>query len=184
MSQAAIRAVLVRCPAIVAVCVSLPFVAACSRDDPVSVLEVTTTVTPTVASIARDTQGVRVTIEIRNPLPRAARVVVRPGRTLARDQGFAMFNDSAADSWGLGPALLVSSRDSTSDYDARFIPLALPPPGRTMTFEPGFVMRYDYTLHFKPVGDDSVPELVPGRFVVRGQWNTIESPGVEIEVTP
>ncbi len=53
-----------------------------------------------------------------------------------------------------------------------------------MTFEPGQSIRYDYTLQFKPVGEDSVPELVPGRFVVRGQWNTIGSPGVEIEVTP
>ena len=51
MSRAAIKAVRVRCPPLVAACVSLSFVVACSRDDPVSVLKVTTTVTPTEASM-------------------------------------------------------------------------------------------------------------------------------------
>ena len=87
-----------------------------------------------------------------------------------------MFSESAADSWGAGPALWVLSRDVTSDSDARLIPIGPLPPGKTMTFEPGQSIRYDYTLQFKPVGEDSVPELVPGRFVVRGQWNTIGRP--------
>jgi hypothetical protein len=163
-------------------CAALLLAAACRRDDPVSILQVTTTASPRVSSIAHDTLGVLVTVQVRNPLDRPVRVVTRPGRFLSRGDANAMLGQSGAKgSWGAGFAVSVGPgrAEGKAGFQNTFKGA---PKGRTLTFAPGQTLSDTFRLHFKPDAADHGPDLPPGRFMLVGSWNTNEGPGVEIEV--
>ena len=172
------RTLLLACVRLLALA-GLPVVTGCTRDDPVSVLEVTTTVSPALASIARDTLGVLVTVQVRNPLERSVRVVTRPGRSL-RPLGGAL-GGGAADSWGAGFEILVVPLDSSGPGRSDWLNAA--PRGRTFRFAPGQVLSDTFRLVLRAT-DGKKPHLRPGRFVIWGSWNTNEGKPVEIEVVP
>ena len=170
-------------PTLLLACATLSLTAACTRDDPVSVLEVTTTVTPTLASIAHDTLGVLVTVQVRNPLTRTVRVVTRPGRFLKQGDGDAMMGESGAEgSWGAGFAVGVGP--ISSNNKARSHRFGRASQGKAYAFGPGQTLSdtFRFTLRPKQVGGK--PDLVAGRFLLLGSWNTLEGAGVEVEVTP
>ena len=171
-----------RASALVVACASLISVTACTRVDPVSVLVVSTSVTPTVASVSRDTLGVQVTIEVRNPLNRSVRVVTRPGRFMAQGNSEGMGGEDAARSWGLGFGIRTIPTDSSSVAGGfRF---GRAPVGKTLTFEPHQALSYTFRLAFRPDRSAGRADLEPGRFVLVGSWNTVEGPAVDIEVVP
>jgi hypothetical protein len=168
-----------RASTLIIACAAIPLSAACSRDDPVSVLEVTTTATPAVASIARDTRGVLVTVQVKNPLARPVKVAIRPGRSLSLRDGDAMAGPVG---WGAGFAVQIESRDSTNHFSQfRFTPA---PWGRTLTFGPGQTLSDTFRLGLRPreIGRDR--DLQAGRFVIHGFGNRLVGPTVDLEVQP
>lgn len=171
-----------RTPHLLLICATLSLAAACRRDDPVSVLEVSTTVSPTVASIARDTLGVLVTVQVRNPLERSVRVVTRPGRGLTGGQ-LSMLGDDAKSSYGLAFSVRAIPQDATSIVGSVLTAGGLPE-GKVFMLEAGQTMSDTFRLGIRAKNLDQKPALSAGRFLVIGAWNTIEGPGVEVEVTP
>ena len=169
-------------PTLLLASATLLLVAACSREDPISVLEVTTTVTPTVASIARDTLGVLVTVQVRNPLARSVRVVTRPGRG-RRPGPLSYIGGDAKSSFGLGFSVRPVPLDVNSVVGFEMLASGLPE-GKVFVLEAGQVLSDTFRLGFHAKSPDQKPELSPGRFSILGAWNTVESPGVEIAVTP
>jgi len=171
-------------PTLLLSCAALSLTAACTRDDPVSVLEVTTTVTPTVASIARDTSGVSITVRVHNPLPRAARIRIRPGRYLRANPDIGMYNDSTGMSWGIGPAVHITGVDSAhADYSS-LIPIGLPGPGRFVTFDAGATSFFTFTLSMATTEVDDRPDLAPGRYLLAGSYGSNQGGSIELLVTP
>jgi hypothetical protein len=169
-------------PTLLLACATLSLTAACTRDDPVSVLEVTTTVTPTLASIAHDTLGVLVTVQVRNPLKRPVRVVTRPGRRLTAGQ-LSMLGHDAKSSYGLGFSVRATPLDAHSIPGSEMTAGGLPE-GKVLRLEAGQALSDTFRLGVRAKKHDQKSDLSAGRFLIRGGWNTIEGPGVEVEVTP
>lgn len=163
-------------------CAMLVFCAGCRSDDPVSVLEVTSTVHPTVASIAHDTLGVQVIVLVHNPLDRVVRVVIRPGRRLTGGQ-LSMLGEDAQSSFGMGFMVVPQPLDSLSVRGFVMLGGGLPE-GKTFVFEPGQILADTFQLGVRPDKPGEKPALSTGHFLIRGSWNTQQAPGVEIEVTP
>ncbi len=171
-------------PALLLACATLLLTAACTREDPVSVLEVTTTVSPAVASMARDTSGVLVTVRVHNPLPRAARIRIRPGRYLRANPDIGVYNDSTGMSWGIGPAVHITGVDSAhADYSS-LIPIGLPGSGRIVTFDSGATSDFSVSLSIVSIEIDNRPDLVPGRYKLTGSYGSNQSGSIELLVTP
>jgi hypothetical protein len=167
-------------PGLTLLCAALSLTVACSRDDSVSVLEVTTTAAPMVSSVARDTLGLLITVQVRNPLTRSVRVVTKPGRYLKhseKDLVGRMMVEVGRASWGAGFAVLIEPMDSNGaaggpvySYPApggrtfTFGTGALPfgqsvypaPEGRTFTFGPGQTLADSFRLAFRPKPIDPV----------------------------
>jgi hypothetical protein len=171
-------------PTLVLACATLSLSAACTRDDPASVLEVTTTVTPAVASMARDTSGVLITVRVHNPLSRAARIRIRPGRYLRANPDIGVYNDSTGMSWGIGPAVHITGVDSAhADYSS-LIPIGLPGPGRFVMFDSGATSDFAFTLSIVSIEVDGRPDLAPGRYLLTGRYGSNQSGSIELLVTP
>jgi hypothetical protein len=165
-------------------CATLSLTAGCTRDDPVSVLEVTTTVTPTVASIARDTAGVLITVRVHNPLPRAARIRIRPGRYLRANPDIGFYNDSTGMSWGIGPAVHITGVDSAHADYSNLVPVGLPGPGRFVAFDSGATSDFTVALSIVAIEVDGRPDLAPGRYLLTGRYGSNQSGSIELVVTP
>lgn len=183
MSQVRFRGPRGRDLALLACLAALSAAGACLTDDPSTALEVTTTVTPSVVSIARDTLGMRIIVRVRNPQSRSVKVVTRPGRALLRGAMRATSGPSGPrGSWGAGFGVMV---DPDSGQEAFWANTMIPAPeGRAYVFEPGQTLSDTIHLDLRGAPNGGTPMLQPGRYVLHGTWNTIIGAGVPVEVRP
>jgi hypothetical protein len=94
-----------------------------------------------------------------------------------------MSGPGAKDSYGAGFAMAIVEQDSSSKAGFEWSFRSLPK-GRTFTFGPNQALSDTFRLRFRAEDANAKPDLAVGHFLIRGSWNTNESPGVLIKVGP